>query len=164
MDKITVTQAEAYLYENEEGSRELIFDASGERARRLIELGYTETPLFASQTDAQMAAASLSASNVMRDALTVARNRLQSLAARAPFNSSEGYDASKWAAEATAALSQRPVESQGTTPDTVEQAVAAERERCANIAESCQEINRAVTNEVANRIARRIRAKDKTDA
>ena len=58
------------------------------------------------------------ASNAMRDSLTVARNRLQSLAARAPFNSSEGYDAAKWADEATAALA-----GQGTTLDrqTVEQ-------------------------------------------
>ncbi|GGD74136.1 hypothetical protein [Croceicoccus mobilis] len=51
--------------------------------------------------------ASLSASNdsnAMRDALTLARNRLQALAVRAPFNSAEGFDASRWADEATEAL------------------------------------------------------------
>lgn len=72
--------------------------------------------------------AKLPASNAMRDALTVARNRLQSLAVRAPFNSSEGYDAAKWADEATAALA-----GQGTTLDrqTVELAEAeADYRKC----------------------------------
>ena len=70
--------------------------------------------------------AKLPASNAMRDALTVARNRLQSLAVRAPFNSSEGYDAAKWADEATAALA-----GQGTTLDrqTVEACKRAVRDR-----------------------------------
>ena len=36
----------AYLYENEEGSKELILNPNGEYARRLLEFGYTETPLY----------------------------------------------------------------------------------------------------------------------
>lgn len=42
---VTVEPA-AYLYESEGYGRELVFDCNGEHARRLIELGYTETPLF----------------------------------------------------------------------------------------------------------------------
>lgn len=37
----------AWLYENEEGSRELILNCNGEYARRLLDLGYAETPLYA---------------------------------------------------------------------------------------------------------------------
>ncbi len=40
-------EAQAYLYESEDGSKELILDCNGEYARRLLENGYTETPLFA---------------------------------------------------------------------------------------------------------------------
>jgi hypothetical protein len=39
----------AYLYENEAFGKELVLDCNGEYARRLLELGYTETPLFAAQ-------------------------------------------------------------------------------------------------------------------
>lgn len=37
----------AFLYENEGYGKELVFDCNGEHARRLLELGYTEMPLFA---------------------------------------------------------------------------------------------------------------------
>ncbi len=50
----TVTQAVAYLYENEEGSRELIFNANSERARVLLRFGYRETPLFVHQPDSAL--------------------------------------------------------------------------------------------------------------
>lgn len=43
----TNTEAVAWLYENEEGSKELILDCNSEYARRLLEFGYTETPLAA---------------------------------------------------------------------------------------------------------------------
>ena len=46
-DELKPTQADAYLYENDEGSRELIFNCNGERAQRLLEFGYRETPLYA---------------------------------------------------------------------------------------------------------------------
>ncbi len=41
------TDAVAYLYKTEDGSKELVFNCNGEHARRLLELGYTEIPLFA---------------------------------------------------------------------------------------------------------------------
>lgn len=41
-----MSEAAAYLYESEDGSKELILDCNGEHARRLLEQGYTETPLF----------------------------------------------------------------------------------------------------------------------
>ena len=38
----------AWLYEDESGSKELVLDCNGEYARRLMENGYAETPLYAS--------------------------------------------------------------------------------------------------------------------
>ena len=46
-DSGSVLKPVAYLYENEEGSKELIFNCNSEYARRLLELGYREMPLFA---------------------------------------------------------------------------------------------------------------------
>lgn len=37
----------AWMYENEEGSKELILNCNSEYARRLLEFGWTETPLYA---------------------------------------------------------------------------------------------------------------------
>lgn len=37
----------AWMYEREDGSRDLLLDCNGEYARRLLELGATETPLYA---------------------------------------------------------------------------------------------------------------------
>ena len=36
----------AYLYTRDDGSRDLVLDCNGEYARRLLELGATETPLY----------------------------------------------------------------------------------------------------------------------
>lgn len=46
-DKTYADEATAWLYESEDGSKELVLDCNGELARRFIELGWTETPLFA---------------------------------------------------------------------------------------------------------------------
>lgn len=43
----------AWLYESEAGDKELILDCNGEYARRLLEHGYTETPLFTRPTQSQ---------------------------------------------------------------------------------------------------------------
>lgn len=43
----------AWLYESEAGDKELILDCNGEYARRLLEHGYTETPLFTRPTQPQ---------------------------------------------------------------------------------------------------------------
>lgn len=40
-------EAVAFLYVLTDGSKELVLDCNGEQARRLLALGYTETPLFA---------------------------------------------------------------------------------------------------------------------
>ena len=37
----------AWMYENEEGSKELILNCNSEYAQRLLEFGYAETPLYA---------------------------------------------------------------------------------------------------------------------
>lgn len=37
----------AWMYENEEGSKELILNCNSEYAQRLLEFGYVETPLYA---------------------------------------------------------------------------------------------------------------------
>ena len=37
----------AFLYSREDGSKDLVLDCNGEYARRLLELGATETPLYA---------------------------------------------------------------------------------------------------------------------
>lgn len=36
----------AWLYESEDGSKELFLDCNHEHARRLLEIGWTETPLY----------------------------------------------------------------------------------------------------------------------
>lgn len=36
----------AYLYQGDDGSKELVLDPNGEHARRLLELGWTEMPLY----------------------------------------------------------------------------------------------------------------------
>ena len=36
----------AWMYEREDGSKDLVLDCNGDYARRLIELGATETPLY----------------------------------------------------------------------------------------------------------------------
>jgi len=37
----------AWMYQRDDGSRDLLLDCNGEYARNLIELGATETPLYA---------------------------------------------------------------------------------------------------------------------
>jgi hypothetical protein len=45
-------EAVAWRYTGDDGSVELVLDCNGEYARRLIELGYTEEPLFTALTQA----------------------------------------------------------------------------------------------------------------
>lgn len=40
-------EAAAWTYRNDAGDEELILDCNGEYARKLLESGYTETPLYA---------------------------------------------------------------------------------------------------------------------
>lgn len=44
---VAASEPVAFLYESEWGDKELLLGCNGERARRLLEFGWTETPLYA---------------------------------------------------------------------------------------------------------------------
>ncbi len=89
---MTNTEAVAWLYENEEGSKELILDCNSEYARRLLEFGYTETPLAALSPTAKTEP---SATGLVRGPIAIAR----ALDATGLLGSSDEMDVKEFEAE-----------------------------------------------------------------